>query len=392
MKKVQINSLKPIALNIAIPFLVSLVFALLLFYEEKVPKVVFSIIPYLFYALGALILWVSWHFNRTRFIFIILPLLLVQLGFEYLNPKKATDLFLYISMLFGLHLLLFLFLRERGLFSIWGVFKIVVFVLELAVILFFVFYPNDAIIDALKIKFFTFSLYPLQDIAVGVAIFTVLTLFLLLFFSKQLLYNASFLMISVIFYLGLYFVKVPYAYKMSLLSIAVIIFILLIRESYRLAFYDELTALPGRRALIEDMAKLGMKYSLSMIDIDHFKKFNDTYGHDTGDEVLRMVASKLAEVSGGGKAYRYGGEEFVLLFPSKDADESYRHTDILRQVIEKSPFVVRNKESSKTIYINISSGVAQKNPQEKDPFEVMKRADNALYKAKKAGRNQVVKA
>lgn len=388
----QINSLKPIGLNISIPLLVSLLFALLLFYEEKVPKIVFSIVPYLFYALSAIILWVSWHFNRTKLIFIILPLLLIQLGFEYFSPKRATDLFLYVSMLFGLHFLLFLSLRERGLFSIWGVFKIAVFVLELAVVLYFVLYPSDMLIDTLKIKFFTFSLYPLQDTAVAIAIFTVITLFLLLFLNKHLLYNASFLVIAVIFYLGLYFIKIPYAYKISLLAIAVIIFILLIREFYRLAFYDELTSLPGRRALIEDMAKLGMKYSLAMIDIDHFKKFNDTYGHDTGDEVLKMVASKLAQVSGGGKAYRYGGEEFVLLFPSKDADESYKHTDLLRQVIEKSPFVVRNKENLKTIYINISSGVAQKNPQEKDPFEVMKRADNALYKAKKAGRNQVVKA
>lgn len=392
MKKLQINSLKSIGLNIFIPLLVSLVFGLLLFYEEKVPKLVFGIVPYLFYTLSAIILWVSWHFNRTKLIFIILPLLLVQLGFEYLSPRRATDLFLYVSILFGLHFLLFLSLRERGLFSIWGVFKIVVFALELAVVLYFVFYPSDTLLEMLKIKFFTFSLYPLQDSAVAVAVFTIVILFLLLFLNKHLLYNTSFLVIAVIFYLGLYFIKIPYAYKIALLSIAVIILILLIREFYRLAFYDELTSLPGRRALIEDMAKLGMKYSLAMIDIDHFKKFNDTYGHDTGDEVLKMVASKLAEVSGGGKAYRYGGEEFVLLFPSKDADESYKHTDILRQTIEKSPFVIRNKQSLKTIYINISSGVAQKKPEEKDPFEVMKRADNALYKAKKAGRNQVVKA
>lgn len=104
-----------------------------------------------------------------------------------------------------------------------------------------------------------------------------------------------------------------------------------------------------------------------------------------------MVASKFAEVSGGGKAYRYGGEEFVILFPSKDTDESFVHTDALRQNIATTPFMVRNKKSTKKIYINVSAGVAQNSTKDKDPFAVMKRADNALYKAKKAGRNQVIK-
>lgn len=386
------NSLKSIALNISIPFFISAVLGSMLFYEDKIPKIIFSIVPYLFYAISALILWVSWHFNRNRFIFIILPLLLIYFGFVYLGGKRATDLFLYASMLYPLHLLLFLSLKERGLFSIWGILKIAFFVVEIAVILYLVIYPNADFIALLKMKLFVISFYPLEDISIIIAILVISIMVALVLFNRYLLYNSSFLVIAVTFYMGFYFIKTSYAKELSLLAIGVIIFILLIRESYRLAFYDELTSLPGRRALVEDMAKLGMKYSLAMIDIDHFKKFNDTYGHDTGDEVLKMVASKLAEVSGGGKAYRYGGEEFVLLFPSREVDESYKHTDILRETIAKSPFIVRNKQNSKTIYINISSGIVQKNSQDKDPFAVMKRADNALYKAKKAGRNQVVKA
>ncbi|MFA5428700.1 MAG: GGDEF domain-containing protein [Sulfurimonas sp.] len=386
------NSLKSIALNISIPFFISAVQGSMLFYEDKIPKIIFSIVPYLFYAISVLILWVSWHFNRNRFIFIILPLLLIYFGFVYLGGKRATDLFLYASMLYPLHLLLFLSLKERGLFSIWGILKIAFFVVEIAVILYLVIYPNADFIALLKMKLFVISFYPLEDISIIIAILVIFIMVALVLFNRYLLYNSSFLVIAVTFYMGFYFIKTSYAKELSLLAIGVIIFILLIRESYRLAFYDELTSLPGRRALVEDMAKLGMKYSLAMIDIDHFKKFNDTYGHDTGDEVLKMVASKLAEVGGGGKAYRYGGEEFVLLFPSREVDESYKHTDILRETIAKSPFIVRNKQNSKTIYINISSGIVQKNSQDKDPFAVMKRADNALYKAKKAGRNQVVKA
>ncbi|QOY52140.1 GGDEF domain-containing protein [Candidatus Sulfurimonas baltica] len=386
------NPLKSIALNISIPILISLVFALIVFNETKIPTAIIELVPYLFYAMSALIIWVSWHFNRNRFIFVIVPLLFMQIGFEYLGAAKATDLFLYVSLLYPLHILVFLLLRERGLFSIWGIFKIVFFVVEITAVLYFIYYPNAELLEMLKIKIFAISFYPLKDLSVAIGIFVMFIMSALVIFNRLLMYNSSFLILTITFYGGLYFIKTQYVNDLSLLAISVIIFALLIRESYRLAFYDELTSLPGRRALVEDMAKLGIRYSLAMIDIDHFKKFNDTYGHDTGDEVLKMVASKLSNVTGGGKAYRYGGEEFVLLFPSKDSGESYTHTDILRDIIAKSPFKVRNKESFKEIYINISAGVVQKASKESNPFTVMKRADNALYKAKKAGRNQVIKA
>ena len=234
------------------------------------------------------------------------------------------------------------------------------------------------------------QIYPLKDISAVVGIFVFFVLSGLVLFNRYLVYNSSFLMIAISFYAGLYFLKTPHASEISLLLISIIIFTLLIRESYRLAFYDELTELPGRRALVEDMAKLGMKYSFAMLDIDFFKKFNDTYGHDTGDDVLKMVATKLSEVSGGGKAYRYGGEEFVILFPSVEVDQAFIHVNLVREIISKSAFRVRNTKGFKKIYVNISAGIVQNSSKDKDPFSAMKRADNALYKAKKAGRNQVI--
>jgi GGDEF domain-containing protein len=79
-----------------------------------------------------------------------------------------------------------------------------------------------------------------------------------------------------------------------------------------------------------------------MVDVDHFKKFNDTFGHDTGDQVLRMVAARLAQATGGGKAFRCGGEEFAVLFAGKSAKEAYAHAEGLRQSIEEATFVVRS--------------------------------------------------
>jgi GGDEF domain-containing protein len=80
------------------------------------------------------------------------------------------------------------------------------------------------------------------------------------------------------------------------------------------------------------------------VDIDHFKSFNDTYGHETGDQVLRLVAAKLAGVTGGGRAYRVGGEEFSILFPGKSAKDVLPHLELLRSVIEVATFHVRGGE------------------------------------------------
>jgi GGDEF domain-containing protein len=91
-----------------------------------------------------------------------------------------------------------------------------------------------------------------------------------------------------------------------------------LQDTFRMAFRDELTGLPSRRALNERLAALGKRYAIAMLDVDHFKKFNDTYGHDLGDQVLKMVAARIAGVGGGGKAYRYGGEEFTVVFPGKE--------------------------------------------------------------------------
>jgi len=369
-----------------------MIFGLVVFYESEIPKILFNLIPYIFYTVSLIVIWVSWHFNRNRFIFIVLPLLFIQLGFWYLSPLKASLLFKYVSILYPLHLLLFLLFKERGLFSFWGILKIVFFVFELALVAYLIYNPQQIIQDYMSVKIFAMDTYPLKDLSIAVSVFVLFVIIGLILFGNYLIYSGSFFVMLLTFETGLYFLKTPHATQMAFLSVSIIIFILLIRESYRLAFYDELTSLPRRRALIEDMAKLGRKYTLAMCDIDHFKKFNDTYGHDTGDEVLKMVATKLSEVSGGGKAYRYGGEEFTILFPSKDVDDSFMNVDLLRQNISTTPFVVRNNKTSKKIFVNISAGIVQNTSKDKDPFAVMKRADNALYKAKKAGRNIVIKA
>ncbi|MBV4488635.1 GGDEF domain-containing protein [Pseudomonas sp. SWRI153] len=176
-------------------------------------------------------------------------------------------------------------------------------------------------------------------------------------------------------------------------------------EAYQMAFRDELTGLPGRRALNERLQRLGRNYVLAMSDVDHFKKFNDTHGHDVGDQVLRLVASKLSKISGGGRAYRYGGEEFALVFAGKTLEECMPHLEVIRESIASYSIQLRNQENrpqddlqgrqrrsgagASAVSVTVSIGVAERVDQ-RTPEEVLKSADQALYSAKGAGRNCVM--
>ncbi|MEP6888088.1 MAG: GGDEF domain-containing protein [Nitrospirales bacterium] len=91
------------------------------------------------------------------------------------------------------------------------------------------------------------------------------------------------------------------------------------------------------------MLRLGSHYVIAVIDVDHFKRFNDTYGHEVGDQVLKMVASHIGLVSGGGQAFRYGGEEFAVVFPGKSMPDAVPHLDVLRTRIEDARFTLRGR-------------------------------------------------
>jgi diguanylate cyclase (GGDEF)-like protein len=181
-----------------------------------------------------------------------------------------------------------------------------------------------------------------------------------------------------------------------------ILILSLIETWHGMAYDDELTGLPARRALNEALARLRGIYTVAMVDVDHFKRFNDEHGHDVGDQILRMVGTRLAHVGGGGRAFRYGGEEFVVLFPGKDVAQARDHLEALRQTIEASPFILRAPSRPRRrpevppaigprrrIAVTVSIGVAGSDGDAAKPDDVVQLADEALYRAKQAGRNQV---
>ena len=193
----------------------------------------------------------------------------------------------------------------------------------------------------------------------------------------------------------------------------------IVETSYMLAYHDELTTLPSRRAFHDALLRSEAPYSIAMVDIDHFKRCNDTYGHDTGDQVLRMVASRLGRVSGGGQAYRCGGEEFAILFPGKRTAEVLDDLEKLRADIEGSTLRLRGPDRRRevrgadrrnqrprgrtgqairqlsrgtawdAISVTASIGVVSSMGENSSAKDVIRAADEALYRAKGGGRNRI---
>src|SRR5436305_6348423 len=257
-------------------------------------------------------------------------------------------------------------------------------------------------------------------------IFGVTAAFLLIRFAviRKPLESALFWALSA-FFLSLHFSTDARLATLYSATAAAILSTYIIESSYLLAYHDELTTLPSRRAFNDAMLRLQEPYSIAVVDIDHFKKFNDSYGHDTGDQVLRLVASNLARVTGGGRAYRCGGEEFNILFPGKNTSDVLDHLERLRENIQASEFRLRGHDrrvaprgpdrrtdrtrrrttkgqvirelaqppapapAPASTSVTVSIGVASSAKRQSDPDAVLQAADKALYRAKANGRNRV---
>jgi diguanylate cyclase (GGDEF)-like protein len=216
--------------------------------------------------------------------------------------------------------------------------------------------------------------------------------------------------------LGAYFLACgwhtdTHVYSLYMAAAGALVLVAVLQESHRMAFRDALTGLPNRRALEDQLRALEPPYAIAMVDVDHFKKFNDTHGHDIGDQVLKLVAARLAEAGGGGRAFRYGGEEFTVLFRNAHLGDVMPHLEALRGAVEMHKMTIRGKDRPRSakvgskqrrprgdegfertdmlLSVTVSIGGAEPGKRLKTPLEVIKGADEALYRAKERGRNRV---
>jgi diguanylate cyclase (GGDEF)-like protein len=167
-------------------------------------------------------------------------------------------------------------------------------------------------------------------------------------------------------------------------------------DSEKRAVTDPLTDLPNRLQFNDDLhgpllelAHSGRRALILMADIDHFKRFNDDYGHNVGDVALQKVSSVLkAAVRDGDHVYRYGGEEFVFIFRDADTDQAMVLAERVRAAVEETPFV--DERGLPIGPITISIGIAALPSHGKDIGALIELADVAMYKAKSSGRNRIV--
>ena len=168
------------------------------------------------------------------------------------------------------------------------------------------------------------------------------------------------------------------------------------QELYKLATHDTLTGLFNRRYLDEVLpreihraSRLASPLSLAMIDIDHFKRFNDEHGHDAGDEVLRQIGREMREhLRQSDIACRFGGEELAIVIPDAALNDVLPRLEELR--VRVGSLRLQNQHEVALPAVTVSIGVAELSPNTDDADRLLKRADQALYRAKAEGRDRVV--
>lgn len=360
--------------------------------------------PYVIFGLGIIL---SIRFNQGRVFLIILLLSLSQLFLNYYLEFSISIttysqvLYPLMCLLIPLNIVIISHLKERGLFSLWGKIRIALILIELFVIYIIAVSNHSSIQRILNYKFINlpFENKIISQTALLIFFFTLIFL-IIKAFMKNSVFEIRLLGVIASIFTALFFINDKISFSIFLSAAGLMLIIGIIEDSYSMAYLDELTGIPSRRALRENLMKLGNKYVIAMVDIDFFKKFNDKYGHDVGDDVLKLVASNLVKVTGGGKAFRYGGEEFTILFPGKSISDVIPHLENLREQVSKAGYTKKpskaqnsksKRENINQLFVTISIGVCEKNNIYKDPNDVIKGADKALYRAKKKGRNCVSK-
>ncbi|MEO8040535.1 MAG: GGDEF domain-containing protein [Betaproteobacteria bacterium] len=351
-------------------------------------------------------------FNRGRVLLGVLVLALPYAGFAVVAHEDVTGplwrtVCAAISILVPANLAILSFLQERGLATRYGARRIAAVAVQVGLVY------ELAIGQSANLTALLWSSVPGLGWLGSIAIPPLGVLSLVLGFITAI--AATFLRRSAIeaglagaiaaVGLAMHEVSVPLAFDIFLAFGGLMLAAGVLQEAYRFAFRDELTGLPSRRALNERLLALGDRYAIAMVDIDNFKQFNDRWGHDVGDQVLKMVASHLERLPGGGRGYRFGGEEFALVFGARSVREVMPILEAQRAVIERYELAIRAPDRPQraedarragtpralrhSVSVTVSIGVAERDDRNALPDAVLRAADAALYRAKQKGRNRV---
>lgn len=386
-----------------LPVLILLIFSLYGFqYYIKIPQVIINALIFLPLVLSLMVISLSVHFNRSHIFFYSVLVILVNaiLG---LSLAKSDIAYALLTLLIPLTHLIITILPDRGIFSLNALPSHATIALTVILLILISSVSPEwlsylILSDWLPQRYFDWT--PLTQSVLLFELIAVITM-LVIYFLKPGPQTSVGLGVLITLIIQLHFGAEDRSLNVFSNTALLMCLYGVLQESWRMAYLDELTELPARRALREKFQKIGGLYTVAMLDVDYFKKFNDKYGHDTGDAVLRMIATKMKATTGGGKAYRYGGEEFTVIFNGKNTDEAIPHLEQLRETIANTPFIVNRTSSRRAddkkpklannqpVYVTASIGVSDSRQKAKTPWSILKRADRALYRAKEKGRNNV---
>lgn len=350
----------------------------------------------------------SIYFNKSKLFVLLLFPLFFDLALAFPNTlftKLSVTAFWHIAPLVtALGYLLLYALQERGLFSSFGALRTGLGLIILSIGYAGLKYYSPTIQQALDTPILHASLHGMSkasDFILIIAFIALVFIFLISLLFEVQSQKAPFWMLCSQMIPFLFLQESSHFILFSLVT-SLIAISALVHDAYRMAYVDTLTSIPSRRALEERFLHLGSHYSIAMADIDFFKKFNDKFGHDIGDDVLKLVAKELSHIKNGGKAYRYGGEEFTILFSGKKKEDCIMALEEVRERIFRRGFVIRDKNRPEKIpqevkkattvkkeRLSISLGLAM-SCKGKTPNDILKIADDALYKAKESGRNCLI--
>jgi diguanylate cyclase (GGDEF)-like protein len=386
-----------------------------------------SAIDFYYYAVFGAGILLAWRFHSSRILFALIFLLLAHRSLEFFSAGRVVSsgpgriALEAVAFLLPVNFIVLSFVRERGLALATLASRLAILFFESAFVA-LICRPGEIVAPAfLHFQLFSRHLFQWTRIPqpAWLAFFLAIGILLLRFLLYRKPVESGLLWSLGAVILSLQAGGVGKTAGAYMATAGLILASSIIENSYVLAYHDELTGLPSRRAYNEALLSLEGPYAVAVVDIDHFKNFNDTYGHDTGDQVLRMVAGRLAQVNGGGRAFRVGGEEFSILFPGKTMKDVVGHLESLRGVVEESRFRVRTvperrhspprasdrraqprrkttrarsvpaERTDGLLSVTISLGVAEPNAKLREVEQVIMAADRALYKAKHAGRNRV---
>ena len=366
--------------------------------------------PYLILASGLLL---SLAFRHGRAFFVLFSFMLAYLAFVFVIERETTaflsqSVYAAICVFVPINIAIFTLLRERGALNAPGLRRMSLPLIEVGAIAAIVLSDATDFTDALYRPIVEHaSLASLHIPQLGiVCTVAAVVIGVVCAVRRGSVIDAAFAAAAASFALACNGLPSPGAFAWFCTIAGMIVAFAVVQDSHRMAFYDELTGLPGRRALNERLESLDGSFTLAMVDIDHFKSFNDTWGHDVGDQVLKLVAARLQRVGGGGTAYRYGGEEFTILFTGRRGDSVIPHLETLRKNIDDYKVMLRDSGRPRDampakarpvanvarnwISVTVSIGVAERADRAQMPEGVLEAADRALYRAKAEGRNRVV--